>query len=59
METLNAASKYLVLVDMDEVNSDSVADKLIDAGIKEVVVLGIPQVPGIIQFYEILNTAEK
>ena len=52
MNTLKENLKYLVLVDMDEVNPQSVANKLDEAGINTAV-MGIPMVPGIIQFYEI------
>jgi hypothetical protein len=58
MEALNASVKYLVLVDQDSVSPDGVAEKLKEAGI-EAVVLGIPTLRDVIQFYAILGGTAK
>jgi hypothetical protein len=58
MEALNASVKYLVLVDQDAVSPDGVAEKLKEAGI-EAVVLGIPTLRDVIQFYAILGGTAK
>ncbi len=58
MEALNASVKYLVLVDLDVVGPDGVAEKLKEAGI-EAVVLGIPTLREVIQFYAILDGTAK
>lgn len=55
MEALNVNVKYLVLVDQDEVGPDRVSEKLKEAGI-EAVVLGIPTLREVIQFYAILDS---
>jgi hypothetical protein len=53
MEKLNVKSKYLVIVDMDEVAPNNVAEKLRGAGI-EAVVLAVPS-HGHIEFLEIVG----
>ena len=58
MEALNASVKYLVLVDQDTVGPDGVAGKLKEAGI-EAVVLGIPTLREVIQFYAILSSTAE
>jgi hypothetical protein len=50
--SLNAKAKYLVVVDLDQVNPDSVGQKLEEVGIKADV-LGIPGARDAITFYEI------
>jgi hypothetical protein len=52
MHKLNARSKYLVVVDANEVVPDSVTTKLTEAGLNAKV-LGMPGARETITFYEI------
>jgi hypothetical protein len=52
MKTLNAKSKYLVLVNVDEVSITEVEEKLKQAGINATVV-SVPSNREMVDFYEI------